>query len=372
MDKKLFIDLPLSPEIQKGLRKLKFTQLTPIQAEAIPLLLRGFDVIGQAQTGTGKTASFGVPLVMKINTVENVLQGLVITPTRELTIQVSKRIRKYARYSSVRVAAVYGGEKISEQMKQLNGAHVIVGTPGRVIDLIKRRVIDLRFVKIVVLDEADKMLEMGFIDDISLIFSKVPYVRQTSMWSATLDEYVIKYARRFMRHPKKVLVSKDEVAQTRVEQYYLKVESGLKIQKLVKLLDNRKIDQGIIFCNTRKTTEEVAQQLFDAGITVNPLHGKYSQQKREEVVNKFRRKQLRFLVASDVAARGLDLLGISHVFNYEVPKDPEIYFHRIGRTGRVDSTGISITFVSQEEEPFFDEIKSMTGVMIQELKEGKT
>jgi ATP-dependent RNA helicase DeaD len=370
MDKKYFIDLPLSPEIQKGLRKMKFTKLTPIQAEAIPLLLKGFDVIGQAQTGTGKTASFGVPLVMKINTVEDILQGLVITPTRELAIQVSKRIRKYARYSSVKVDLVYGGEKITEQMTRLrNGAHVIVGTPGRLIDLIKRRVIDLRFVKIVVLDEADKMLEMGFIEDVGFILSKAPYVRQTSIWSATLDEEVMNYARRFMRHPKKVLVSKDEVAQTRVEQYYLRVQPESKIQELVKLLVNQKIDQAIIFCNTRRTTEEVAQHLIDAGIPVNPLHGKYSQQKREEVVNRFRRKQLRFLVASDVAARGLDLLGISHVFNYDVPMEPEIYFHRIGRTGRIDNTGISITFVSREEESFFDGIKSMTGVQIQELKE---
>jgi ATP-dependent RNA helicase DeaD len=370
MDKKFFTDLPLSPEIQKGLRKLKFTRLTPIQAESIPLLLKGFDVIGQAQTGTGKTASFGVPLVMKINTIEDDLQGLVITPTRELAIQVSKRIRKYARYSGVKVALMYGGEKIIKQMMQLrNGAHIIVGTPGRLIDLVKKRLIDLRFIKIVVLDEADKMLEMGFIDDVSFILSKVPFVRQTSIWSATLDEEVMSYAKRFMRNPKKVIVSKDEVSQTNVEQYYIHVESDLKIMELVKLLGDQKIDQAIIFCNRRRTTEEVAQHLIDDGILVNSLHGKYSQQKREEVVNRFRRKQIRFLVASDVAARGLDLLGISHVFNFEVPMDPEIYFHRIGRTGRIDNTGISITFVSKDEEPFFEEIKSMTGVHIQELKE---
>jgi ATP-dependent RNA helicase DeaD len=365
---RFFSDLELSPEIMKGLRKLRFTELTPIQAQAIPLLMDGLDVMGQAQTGTGKTAAFGIPLVLKVDPEKHGIQGLVITPTRELAVQVSQMLGRFARYTGVSVTVVYGGEKIGRQMARLEGGiQVLVGTPGRLIDLMKRGVVDLRSVKVVVLDEADKMMEMGFIEDVGFILSKVPRVHQTSLWSATLSDDIMRIARRFMVRPVKLQVSKDEIAQTLVEQFYIRVEEEDKISELVKLLNDDSIVQALIFCNTRKTTGEVAQQLIDSGIDVVHLHGKMSQSKRDKVMDAFRRKHLKYIVATDVAARGLDISGVSHVYNFDVPEDSEIYFHRIGRTGRMEVKGTSITLLTDEDEPLFESIKAMTSIQITEM-----
>jgi ATP-dependent RNA helicase DeaD len=365
---RFFSDLELSPEIMKGLRKLRFTELTPIQAQAIPLLMDGLDVMGQAQTGTGKTAAFGIPLVLKVDPEKHGIQGLVITPTRELAVQVSQMLGRFARYTGVSVTVVYGGEKIGRQMARLEGGiQVLVGTPGRLIDLMKRGVVDLRSVKVVVLDEADKMMEMGFIEDVGFILSKVPRVHQTSLWSATLSDDIMRIARRFMVRPVKLQVSKDEIAQTLVEQFYIRVEEEDKISELVKLLNDDSIVQALIFCNTRKTTGEVAQQLIDSGIDVVHLHGKMSQSKRDKVMDAFRRKHLKYIVATDVAARGLDISGVSHVYNFDVPEDSEIYFHRIGRTGRMEVKGTSITLLTNEDEPLFESIKAMTNIQITEM-----
>jgi len=368
MDEKLFKDLPLSLEVLKGLRKLRFTELTPIQAKAMPLLFKGMDVIGQAQTGTGKTAAFGVPLVMKMDPSEDRVQGLVIAPTRELVEQVSRMIHRFARYTGVKVQVVYGGENINKQITRLaEGAHVLVGTPGRIIDLMKRRVIDLRGVKVVVVDEADKMLEMGFIEDVGFILSRAPYIRQTSMWSATLTDEIIEYARHYMRNPREVLLSQDDVAQPLVDQYYLRVEPERKVQALIDLLGDRGIDQAIIFCNTRESTDEVAQRLMEVGVPVEALHGRYSQSRRDEIMNAFKLGSLKYIVATDVAARGLDIRGVSHIINYEVPHDAEVYFHRVGRTGRMEQTGVSVTLVSGDEAAYFDEIAAMTKLEIKEM-----
>ena len=368
VDEGHFKDLPLSPEVLKGLRKLRFTELTPIQAKAMPLLLKGMDVIGQAQTGTGKTAAFGVPLVMKMDPSEERVQGLVIAPTRELAEQVSRMIHRFARYTGVKVCVVYGGENINKQITRLaEGAHVLVGTPGRIIDLMKRHVIDLRGVKVAVVDEADKMLEMGFVEDVGFILSRAPYIRQTSMWSATLTDEIIEYARRYMRNPREVLLSRDEVAQPLVDQYYLRVEPERKVQALIDLLGDRGIDQAIIFCNTRESTDEVAQRLTEAGVPVEALHGRYSQSRRDEIMNAFKLGSLKYIVATDVAARGLDIQGVSHIINYEVPQDPEVYFHRVGRTGRMEQTGMSVTLVGGDEAAYFDEITAMTKLEIKEM-----
>jgi ATP-dependent RNA helicase DeaD len=364
-----FKDLPLSQEVLKGLRKLRFKELTPIQAEAMPLLLRGMDVIGQAQTGTGKTAAFGVPLVMKMDPSEKSVQGLVIAPTRELAQQVAVMIRRFARYTDLKVQVVYGGEKIDKQITRLvEGTHVLVGTPGRLRDLIRRRVVDLRHVKVAVVDEADKMLEMGFIDDVGFILSRTPFVRQTSMWSATFSDEIIGYARRLMVSPHEVLLSEDEVAQVLVDQYYLRVKPQDKLQTLMALIRDRDIDQSMIFCNTRESADELAQELVEAGVPVEVLHGRHSQSKRRQVLDAFKLRTLRFIVATDVAGRGLDVQGVSHIFNYEVPQDPEVYFHRVGRTGRMEEKGTSVTLVAEEEEPYFKEIESMTNIRIKELK----
>jgi ATP-dependent RNA helicase DeaD len=329
----------------------------------------GLDVMGQAQTGTGKTAAFGIPLLMKTSLEKKGIQGLVIAPTRELAVQVAQMLSRLARYTGISVVVVYGGEKIGKQISRLEeGTHVVVGTPGRLIDLIKRREIDLKGVKVVVLDEADKMMEMGFIDDVGFILSKVPRTHQTSLWSATLSKDVMKVARRFMVRPVKVQVSKDEIAQTNIDQYYIQVEEDKKTTILVDLLVEESIEQALIFCNTRKTTGKLAQELVDLGLEVSPLHGRLPQSKRDKVMEGFRRKRLKLIVATDVASRGLDISGVSHVFNYNVPQDPEVYFHRIGRTGRMESKGTSITLLSVEDEPHFESIKDMTNVQIKEIK----
>lgn len=372
MSEKYFKDLPLSHAIKKGLRKLRFKKLTPIQEKTIHLLLDGVDVIGQAQTGTGKTAAYGVSLLMKVDLNSDKIQGLVITPTRELAKQVSRRMRRFARYTGINVLATYGGEKISNQISKLEEkVHVLVGTPGRLIDLFKRRVIDLRFVKVLVIDEADKMLEMGFIDDVGFIISKLPFVRQTSIWSATLDDQVIKFANRYMRFPQKVLLSSNEIAQTNVKQYYLNVETEEKPEKLAELLSDSQITHVIIFCNTRRSVEKVTKQLIELGIPVRSLHGGHSQSKRDEIMNSFRRRTLKFLIATDVAARGLDIKGVSHVINFDVPNEPEAYIHRIGRTGRMENIGISITLVSEKDEIHFINIKNIANVEIKELTANK-
>jgi ATP-dependent RNA helicase DeaD len=332
------------------------------------LLLEGVDVIGQAQTGTGKTAAYCVPLLMKVDPESDKIQGLIITPTRELAQQVFRRIRRFARYTKINVLATYGGEKISKQVSKLEEeVHVIVGTPGRLIDLFKRRVIDLRYVKVLVVDEADKLLEMGFVDDVGFIISKLPFVRQTSLWSATLDEQVIKFSNRYMRYPQKVLLSSNENAQPKINQYYTKVETEQKTKKLMELLNKSQITQAIIFCNTRKSVDKVTQQLTEQGIPVRSLHGGHSQSKRNDIMNSFRRKTLKFLIATDVASRGLDIKDVSHIINFDTPNEPDTYIHRIGRTGRMDKTGISITFVSDEDEILFTNIINLPKMEIKEL-----
>lgn len=367
-DVKHFKDLPLSQEVLKGLRKLRFRDLTPIQAEAMPLLLRGMDVIGQAQTGTGKTAAFGVPLVMRMEASDEHIQGLVIAPTRELAQQVALMIRRFARYTGVMVQVVYGGENIIKQITRLEeGVHVLVGTPGRLIDLIKRRVIELRHVKVAVVDEADKMLEMGFVDDVGFILSRTPIVRQTSMWSATLSPEIIAYARRYMVSPQEALLSRDDVAQPLVDQYYVRVKPEEKLERLMELIRGRDIDQAVIFCNTRESADELAQKLTESGVPIEVIHGKHSQSQRRQVLEAFKLRTLKYIVATDVAGRGLDIQGVSHIFNYDVPQDPEVYFHRVGRTGRMEETGTSVTLVTEEDEPYFAGITGMTKVEIKEM-----
>jgi ATP-dependent RNA helicase DeaD len=360
-----FNELHLGSDILKALMKLKFNKLTPIQVESIPLLLKGLDVMGQAQTGTGKTAAYGIPLVSKMDSSHSNVQGLVITPTRELTIQVSQRLKRYARYSAIKIVAIYGGDKISKQTSLIEKeVQIIVGTPGRLIDLIKKQLIDLRFVKVLVIDEADKMFDMGFKDDVTYIISKLPYVRQTSLWSATLNDEVTSYANRFMRRPRKILISKEEIAKAQIEQYFINVTNDTKFFTLIKLLRTHNIDQALIFCNTRKTTEELASKLQEVGIPVHAFHGLLSQTKRKELVVNFQRKKINYLVSTDIASRGLDIKGISHIINYEVPFDSEVYFHRIGRSGRMEEKGTSITLVTEEEESNFSRIKSMTNLQI--------
>lgn len=369
MEAMLFEDLPLSPEILRGLGRMGLERLTPIQVAALPLLLEGRDVMGQAQTGTGKTAAFGVPMLMKVDASKPCTQGLVLCPTRELSEQVSGHIRGYARYMDTRVVTLHGGSNVHRQIEVLGKpAHIVVGTPGRIIDLMMRRkALDLSSVRVVAVDEADKMLELGFIRDVEWILGATPFVRQTSLWSATLSPEVLHLSVRYMRYPRKVLVSRDEVAQINVAQYHVSVE-GSRVERLYGVLNTLDAKRGIIFCNTRETVDELAETLKKESYLVEALHGGYTQSQRNVVFRDYKLGKIRYVVATDMASRGLDIRGITHIINYEVPEDPEVYFHRIGRTARKGEKGVSITLVSPEEAYLWERVREMTETEVTEWR----
>ena len=369
MEIRCFEDLPLSQEIINGIEELGFRNLFPIQAQAIMPLLEGKDVIGQAQTGTGKTAAFGIPMVERLNPKIKSVQGLVLEPTRELAIQVAEHINRIGKYASFKVLPVYGGKPIQNQIYALErGVHIVVGTPGRIIDHLKRGTLDLASVKVVILDEADRMLDMGFIDDIEYILSNVPVNRQTSLFSATIDQSVMNVCDRYMRKPEKILVSKDEIALTQIDQYYMVVNPRNKFQVLCNVLDENHIERAIIFCKTRIGTNMLADRLERQGYDAKPLHGGFTQAQRDSVSDSFRKGRLKFLVATDVAARGLDIQGITHIINYDIPLDALVYFHRIGRTARMGGEGTAITLVGYGEIPELDRIKALTKTSIEQLE----
>jgi ATP-dependent RNA helicase DeaD len=363
-----FKDLPLSEEVMRGIEELGFNNLFPIQAQAIAPLLEGKDVIGQAQTGTGKTAAFGIPMVERLSPELKSVQGLVLEPTRELAVQVADHIRKFGKYSGFTVLPVYGGEPIGKQIQALrSGVQIVVGTPGRIIDLLERRILNLASVKVVVLDEADRMLDMGFIDDIDYILSIVPAHRQTSLFSATIDQSVMNVCDRYMAKPEKILVSKDEIALTQMSQYYMVVNPHDKLEVLCKVLKENHVGRAIIFCRTRTNTSILADELRSRGYDAKPLHAGFTQSQRDFVINLFRTGKLKLLIATDVAARGLDIQGITHIINYDVPLDALVYFHRIGRTARMGGEGTAITLVGYGEISDFNNIKALTKTTIEEV-----
>ena len=367
-----FKDLPLSQEVLRSLKELGVDALFPIQAQAIMPLLQGKDVIGQAQTGTGKTAAFGVPMVQNLDRNIRGVQGLIMVPTRELANQVADNIAKFGKYSKIKVLAVYGGESINKQVHALaNGVHIVVGTPGRLIDLMERRMLNLSSIKFVVLDEADRMLDMGFIEDMEFILSRTPRDRQTGLFSATMDENVMRLSNKYMRNPQKIFVSKDEIAITQMRQYYLVVNQGGKLNALCDLLQEDRVEKCIVFCRTRHETSRLSDQLFKRGIRSQVLHAGFTQAQRDRSINEFRHGRRNILVATDVAARGLDIEGITHIINYDVPNDPPVYFHRIGRTARKGEDGTAITLVSYGEMSNFNSIKAMTKTRIEEIKPQK-
>ncbi|MDX1814144.1 MAG: DEAD/DEAH box helicase [Candidatus Bathyarchaeia archaeon] len=368
MEIQAFKDLPLSREVLRGIKELGFESLFPIQAQAITPLLEGKDVIGQAQTGTGKTAAFGVPMVERLNPEIRKVQGLILAPTRELAIQVAKNMKLFAKYAKLRVLAVYGGESIQRQIRALNhGVHIVVGTPGRLIDLLRRGVLNLYSVKAVVLDEADRMLDMGFIEDIEYILARTPRDRQTALFSATIDETVMKVCNRYMRNPEEVLVSKDEIALTQMKQFYMIVNPHGKFETLCNILDEKHISRAIIFCKTRRGTSAITDKLRRRGYNARALHAGFTQAQRDRVTNAFREGKLELLVATDVAARGLDIEGITHIINFDVPLEAPVYFHRIGRTARMGNEGIAITLVSHGELSYYNNIKALTKTTIDEI-----
>jgi len=364
-----FEDLPLSPEILRGIQELKFEKLFPIQAEAIIPLLEGKDVIGQAQTGTGKTAAFGISMLERLQHNNKNVQGLVLVPTRELAIQVADHLNHLSKYTPLRALPVYGGESIQKQIFALQrGVQIVVGTPGRVIDHLERGTLKLNTVKVVVLDEADRMLDMGFRDDIDFILARVPSNRQLSLFSATIDTYVMKISQRYMNNPEKILVSKDEIALPQINQFYTVVNPFDKFEILRMLIEEENIRRAIVFCRTRLGAARLANMLRNHGYDAEALHADLSQSQREAIIEAFRRHRIQLLVATDVAARGLDIEGITHILNYDIPFDALMYFHRIGRTARVGRGGTAITFVAYGELSELERIQALTKTRIEKME----
>ncbi|MCL4530422.1 MAG: DEAD/DEAH box helicase [Chloroflexi bacterium] len=355
-----FTSLNLRPELMQAITELGYTEPTPIQEGMIPLMLTGVDVIGQAQTGTGKTAAFAFPILNNF-THERHVQSLILAPTRELALQVADSIIEYGKHLNVRVLAVYGGQPYGPQISSLNrGVDIVVGTPGRLLDLIERKALNIKHVRVVVLDEADEMLNMGFIEDVEKILSETPAERQTALFSATLPARIRSLASRFMRDPQAVTIKRDTLTLTTTEQRYYLVHENDKTNALTRLFEIEPIHSALIFARTRAETSQLANELVVRGIPAEAIHGDLDQQARERVLGRFRANQLKVLVATDVAARGLDIEDISHVFNYHLPDDAEVYIHRIGRTGRAGKTGIAITLLSPREKRRLREVEALT------------
>ncbi len=361
-----FNELNLQPELVQAVTELGFTSPTPIQSGVIPLMLDGRDIIGQAQTGTGKTAAFALPMIQSIQPGQKLIQGLVLVPTRELATQVAGAISELGKHTNVNVLAVYGGQAYGSQMGQLRrGVDIVVGTPGRLLDLIYRSVLDLGGIRTVVLDEADEMLSMGFIEDIESILSNTPTDHQTALFSATLPAPIRRLAEKYMRDPQQVNIQREQVTVDAIEQRYYLVSTHEKAAALTRLFEVEEISSALIFVRTRAETTTLAAELSARGFPAEALSGDLIQEARERTLSRFRQGQVQVLVATDVAARGLDIDNISHVFNFQLPDDPEIYVHRIGRTGRAGKTGIAITFVSSSERRRLGRVEAFTRKKIQ-------
>ncbi len=363
MSKLSFRDLQISQKTVKSIERLGFKNPTEVQEKAIPVVLSGKDLIAQAQTGTGKTAAFGIPIVEKVNPKARKIQALVLVPTRELAIQVTKEIKDLGREKRIFALAIYGGKSIKHQIDFLKKGKdvIVVGTPGRVKDLIERRVLDLSNVEIFVLDEADRMLEMGFIEDIEFIFSKTPQKKQTLMFSATMPPAIKRLAEEFLNPDYETIrIKPEEVTVDRIKQIVYRVDQNKQFEKLTESLKEYRDTKTIVFTETKKGADQLASELKKRGFNADAIHGDFSQAKREKVLRSFRRNQLQILVATDVAARGLDIKGVDLVMNYSLPKDVESYIHRIGRTGRAGKEGTAISIMVPSEDHILRQIQRKT------------
>ena len=346
-----FDELNLSAPLLKGIVEMGFEQASPIQAKAIPAVLEGGDIIGQAQTGTGKTAAFGIPLLESIDPKSKHLQAVVLCPTRELAIQVAEEIRKLSKFlHGIKVLPIYGGQDITKQIRSLKaGTQVVIGTPGRVMDHMRRKTVKFSEVKMIVLDEADEMLNMGFREDIETILKEMPEDRQTVLFSATMPKPIMDIARTYQKDATIIKVVKKELTVPKIEQYYYECKPKNKEEVLSRLLDMYDPKLSLVFCNTKKMVDELVTSLKGRGYFAEGLHGDLKQQQRDRVMNGFRNGKTEILVATDVAARGIDVDDVEAVFNYDVPQDDEFYVHRIGRTGRAGRKGRAFTFVVGKE-----------------------
>ncbi|MDF2684735.1 MAG: ATP-dependent helicase [Brevibacillus sp.] len=345
-----FLEFGLHQSVVKALSNMGFEEATAIQVQTVPAALQGRDLIGQAQTGTGKTAAFGIPLIERLNENSGNIQGVVLTPTRELAVQVAEEINKIAQFKNISALPIYGGQDITRQIKALKKRpQIIVATPGRFMDHMRRKTIRLDAIEIVVLDEADEMLNMGFIDDIKEILQEVPDNRQTLLFSATMPRAIQEIAQQFMTEPTLISVKSKEVTVPNIEQQYMEVAEKQKFDVLCRLLDIHSPELAIIFGRTKRRVDELSEALTKRGYGAEGIHGDLNQAKRDSVLRKFKEGTIEVLVATDVAARGLDISGVTHVFNFDIPQDSESYVHRIGRTGRAGKTGLAITFVTSRE-----------------------
>ncbi|MBS3107651.1 DEAD/DEAH box helicase [Candidatus Woesearchaeota archaeon] len=349
-----FKELGLSDPILKVIEEMKFEQPGLIQKKAIPLVLAGEDVIAQSATGSGKTLAFGAGVIQNISQGKGI-QAMVLVPTRELAEQVCKDLKAFSKYKPLNMATIYGGVSINPQMKALHYADVVVGTPGRVLDHMQRRTLDLSKIKIFVLDEADRMFDMGFIDDVRKIITRCPNERQTLLFSATISTSIIDLARKYMRNPQRI-EAESQVDPSKLAQIYYNVEDKMKISILAHLLKNTKMGLAMVFCNSRMSTEFVTRTLRGAEINALSLHGGHSQEKRNQVMEMFHSQKFDVIICTDVAARGLDVKGVTHVYNYDIPKESKQYIHRIGRTARAGSDGMAVNLLSEKDHDNFSRV----------------
>ena len=357
-----FSELGLKDELLKAIKRSGFEEATPIQEQTIPLALAGKDVIGQAQTGTGKTAAFALPILQNLDKHNKVIQALIIEPTRELAIQTQEELFRLGRDENARVQVVYGGADIGRQIRSLKNhvPAILVGTPGRLLDHLKRKTIDLENVNTIVLDEADEMLDMGFIQDIESILSYVKNRKQTLLFSATMPKPILNISEKFMNNPEIVRIKTKELTADLIDQYFVRAKDAEKFDIMCRLIDVESPDLAVVFVRTKRRVDEVTRGLQARGYNAAGIHGDLSQARRITVLKRFRAGKLDILVATDVAARGLDISGVTHVYNYDIPQDPDSYVHRIGRTGRAGQNGCSITFVTPNEIGYMRTIEQLT------------
>jgi len=366
MEIEKFENLRLSKDLLKAVEDLGFEEMTPIQARAIPLILEGKDIIGQAQTGTGKTLAFGLPILQSIHPKIKKIQAIILCPTRELAIQVAEEIKSALKYKrDVIILAVYGGQPIDRQIRILKtGAHIVIGTPGRTIDHINRGTLKLDTVKTVVLDEADEMLNMGFIDDVETILQRTPKERQTLLFSATMPKPILDLTRKYQKNPEYVRVVHKQLTVPNVEQYYFEVKESVKLDALCRIIDMHGLKSSLVFCNMKRRVDEVVMHLEARGYPALGLHGDMTQSQRTQAMDIFKRNASEILVATDVAARGIDVENIEAVFNYDIPQDEEYYVHRVGRTARAGKKGLAFTFVVGREIYKLRDIESYASTKI--------
>ncbi|BDR56236.1 DEAD/DEAH box helicase [Xylocopilactobacillus apis] len=358
-----FNELDLQPEVLKAIKDAGYVEMTPIQEQSLPLVLEKKDVLGQAQTGTGKTAAFGIPAIQEASHEDHFISTLVMSPTRELAIQTRDELAKLGHDKKIRVMVVYGGADIGRQIKDLkNPPQILVGTPGRLQDHINRKNVDFSHLKTLVLDEADEMLDMGFLEDISKIIRSLPKERQTLLFSATMPQDIMQIGTAFMKNPVTIKVKSKELTADLIDQYYVKARDNEKFDFMTRLMDVQRPELALVFGRTKRRVDELTRGLKIRGFKAEGIHGDLTQQKRMNVLRMFKAGEIQILVATDVAARGLDIRGVTHVYNYDIPQDPDSYVHRIGRTGRAGRAGMSITFVNPREMDYLRGIERLTKV----------